>query len=151
MFRRTDHGPEVLLVHPGGPFWVRKDEGAWTVPKGEPATGELLLNAAQREFSEETGFEAHGPFCDLGTIIQAGGKKVAAWAFEGDCDPANLKSNLCVIEWPPRSKRRIEIPEIDRGAWFGMPEARKRMLQSQTPLLDRLEEFLNGDRAKVPG
>ena len=142
MFRRTDTGPEVLLVHPGGPFWAKKDEGAWTVPKGEPAEEEDLLHAAQREFSEETGFETHGPFLDLGSITQAGGKKVRAWAFEGDCDPAALKSNLCDIEWPPRSKQTIQIPEVDRGGWFPLPEARKRILKSQVALLDRLNAVL---------
>lgn len=142
MYRRTGGSPEVLLVHPGGPFWASKDEGAWTVPKGEPMEGEDLLATANREFSEETGFKAHGPFHDIGSIIQAGGKKVTAWAFEGNCDPAELKSNLCEVEWPPRSKRIIEVPEVDRGAWFPVPEARRRILQSQRPLLDRLEETL---------
>lgn len=146
MFRNTHHGPEVLLVHPGGPFWAKKDEGAWTIPKGEPAEGEELLDAAQREFSEETGFHADGPFNDLGTIVQAGGKKVTAWSFEGDCDPAALKSNVCEIEWPPRSKRTIQIPEVDRGAWFPLAEARKRILRSQVLLIDRLEQVLNRER-----
>ena len=145
MIRRADHGLEVFLVHPGGPFWVKKDEGAWTIPKGEPALKEEnLLDAAQREFSEETGFVAHGPFHDLGTITQAGGKKVTAWAFVGDCDPSMLRSNLCEIEWPPRSQRSIQIPEVDRGAWFELPEARRRILKSQVLLLDRLGEILNG-------
>ncbi len=145
MFRSTEGEPEVFLVHPGGPFWAKKDEGAWTIPKGEPAEGEELFHAAQREFSEETGFDAHGPFHDLGTIMQAGGKMVAAWCFEGNCDPAALKSNLCEIEWPPRSKRTIQIPEVDRGVWFPLPEARKRILKSQLLLIDRLGEFLNGN------
>ena len=142
MFRQPDRGLEVLLVHPGGPFWAKKNEGAWTIPKGEPEQDEGLLDAAQREFSEETGFQAHAPFQDLGTITQAGGKKVSAWAFEGDCDPAELKSNLCEIEWPPRSKLTIQIPEVDRGAWFPFLEARKYILKSQLRLLDRLEEVL---------
>ena len=149
MFRRTDRGPEVLRVHPGGLFWAKKDEGAWTIPKGEPAEREELLHAAQREFSEETGFEAHGPFHDLGPITQAGRKKVAAWAFEGDCDPAALKSNLCEIEWPPRSKRTIQIQEVDRGAWFSFPEARMRILKSQVPLLDKLDAVLTALGAEL--
>ena len=150
MFRSTARGPEVLLVHPGGPFWASKDAGVWTVPKGEPDEGEDLLDAAQREFSEETGFEIRGPFHDLGAIVQAGGKKVNAWAFEGDCDPAGLKSNTCEIEWPPRSRRRMEVPEVDRAAWFTLPEARRHILQSQLPLLDRLEEVVSGLRPRTP-
>lgn len=142
MFRRTEGKPEVLLVHPGGPFWAMKDEGVWTVPKGGPDAGEELLQAAQREFAEETGFQAHGPFHELGWIIQAGGKKVTAWAFEGDCDPEELKSNLCEIEWPPRSKRLLQVPEIDRGAWFPLAEARRYISKRQVPLLDRLEDLL---------
>ncbi len=120
--RRRQSGPEVLPVHPGGPFWAKKDEGAWTLPKGGPAEREDLLDAAQHEFSEETRFEAHGPFHELGTIIQAGGKKVSAWAFEGDCDPAALNSNFCRIEWPPRSNRAIQIPEVDRGGLSRYPK-----------------------------
>lgn len=136
MCRKAEAGLEVFLVHPGGPFWAKKDDGAWSIPKGEYEQTEDALDAAQREFHEETGFTATGAFLELGTIKQAGGKTITAWAFEGDCDPQHLKSNLCQIEWPPHSKRLIDIPEIDRGAWFSIPEARKRILKSQQPLLE---------------
>jgi predicted NUDIX family NTP pyrophosphohydrolase len=129
---------EVFLVHPGGPFWAGKDAGAWTVPKGEYVDGEAALDAAKREFTEETGFAARGEFIDLGVVRQASGKLVNAWAFEGDCDPRELKSNLCTVEWPPRSGKRIEIPEVDRGEWFSAEEARKRILKSQMGFLDVL-------------
>ena len=115
MVRLTSGAPEVLLVHPGGPFFARKDLGHWTVPKGQPDAGEDLLLTAQREFREETGFAPHPPFFPLDTIRQAGGKLVTAWAFLGDCDPAELQSNTCQIEWPPRSKQLLTIPEVDRG------------------------------------
>ena len=140
MFRSTGGELEVFLVHPGGPFWTGKDAGAWTVPKGEYVDGEEPLDAAKREFTEETGFTAKGNFIALGTVRQTSGKIVNAWAFEGDCDPRKLKSNFCEIEWPPRSGRKLEIPEVDRGAWFGLSEARKRILKSQEPFLDVLGE-----------
>jgi predicted NUDIX family NTP pyrophosphohydrolase len=138
MYRRANADLEVFLVHPGGPFWAKKDTGVWSIPKSECQEGEDALDAARREFHEETGFVADGVFLDLGVIKQAGGKTVTAWAFEGNCDPLHLKSNLCQIEWPPRSKRVIEIPEVDRGAWFSIPKARKRILKSQHPLLEIL-------------
>jgi predicted NUDIX family NTP pyrophosphohydrolase len=138
MYRRVNADLEVFLVHPGGPFWTKKDNGAWSIPKGEYEEGEDAQDAARREFHEETGFKAEGVCIDLGVIKQAGGKTVTALAFEGNCDPQHLKSNLCHIEWPPRSKRLIEIPEVDRGAWFSIPEAKKRILKSQQPLLERL-------------
>jgi len=138
IYRRRQEELEVFLVHPGGPFWVKKDLGAWTIPKGEYLDDEEPLTAAMREFQEETGFPISGPFFALGTIRQASGKLVSAWAVEGDCDPEKLVSNLCQIEWPPRSRRLIEIPEIDRGAWFSIAEARKRMINTQTPFLDSL-------------
>jgi predicted NUDIX family NTP pyrophosphohydrolase len=138
MYRRRPHTPEVFLVHPGGPFFAKKDLGAWTIPKGEYLDGEHPLQAAKREFQEETGFAVPETFLDLGTIKQAGGKIVSAWAFEGDCDPANLISNHCEVEWPPRSGRLIEVPEVDRGAWFSIGEARERIKSTQIPLLDRL-------------
>ena len=137
MFRRLKE-LEVFLVHPGGPIWAKKNEGAWTIPKGEYEKDENPLAAARREFEEETGFKAAGSFLDLGTIRQKSGKCVAAWAFEGDCDPANLKSNTCEIEWPPRSGRRLEIPEIDRGRWFSLEEAKQYIREEQSPLLDTL-------------
>ena len=136
---RTHHGElQVLLVHPGGPFWADKDMGAWSIPKGEYADTENPLDAARREFQEETGFAAEGGFVELGEIRQAGGKVVTAWAFEGDCNPADLISSSCEIEWPPRSKKRLEIPEVDRGEWFSIGEARDRIQNGQRPLLDRL-------------
>ncbi|MEG9438002.1 NUDIX domain-containing protein [Edaphobacter sp. HDX4] len=144
MYRNGSEGLEIFLVHPGGPFWAKKDLGAWTLPKGEYEDNEPPLSAAVREFTEETGFAAPSPeesvWIDLGTIKQAGGKIVSAWAFEGDCDPAELVSNHCTIEWPPRSGRRLEIPEADRGQWFSLPQARTHILQGQIPFLDRLEE-----------
>jgi predicted NUDIX family NTP pyrophosphohydrolase len=138
MFRRKDSEVEVFLVHPGGPFWAKKDAGAWMIPKGEYVDGELPLDAAQREFQEETGFEASGEFIDLGTVKQASGKLVRAWAFEGDCDPQKLTSNICEVEWPPRSGRMIEIPEVDRGAWYPLTAAKSSILKSQQPFLDVL-------------
>lgn len=142
LYRRRNNGVEVFLVHPGGPFWVNKDLGAWTVPKGEYLDGEDGLTAARREFQEETGFVAPAKQVALGEIRQAGGKLVSAWAAEGDCDADRLVSNLCEVEWPPRSKRMIQIPEVDRGAWFAVDEARTRILKSQEPFLDRLIETL---------
>jgi predicted NUDIX family NTP pyrophosphohydrolase len=144
MYRRREGEIEVFLVHPGGPFWEKKDLGAWTVPKGEYAGDEDPLEAAKREFHEETGFAAGTDFLELGEIRQASGKLVSAWAFEGDCDPTKLVSNFCQIEWPPRSGRQIDIPEVDRGEWFSIPEARQRILKSQEPLLDTLLRKKNG-------
>ncbi len=138
MYRKPDVDLEVFLVHPGGPFWANKDSGACSIPKGEYEEGEDALSAARREFHEETGFTAEGIFLELGAIKQAGGKIVTAWAFEGDCDPRQIKSNLCQIEWPPRSKRFIEIPEVDRGGWFSIPEAKEHILKSQQPWLETL-------------
>ena len=143
MYRLRDRRIEIFLVHPGGPFWAKKDLGAWSIPKGEYAEGENPLDAARREFTEETGFAAKGNFVDLGTVKQAGGKIVSVWAVEGDCDPAKLRSNMCMIEWPPRSGRKIEIPEVDRGAWFTVEEARERILKSQEPIIDLLLGRLN--------
>jgi predicted NUDIX family NTP pyrophosphohydrolase len=142
MFRHRNAAIEVFLVHPGGPFWARKDLGAWTIPKGEYSAGEQPLDAAQREFTEETGFPAEGTFLELGTIRQAGGKLVSIWAFEGDCDPAALVSGTFQMEWPPRSGRQAEFPEVDRGAWFSFAEARQRLLQSQVPVLEMLAKRL---------
>jgi len=143
MYRLRDDQIELFLVHPGGPFWAKKDLGAWSIPKGEYAADEDPLAAARREFTEETGFEAVGTFIDLGTIRQAGGKLVSVWAVEGDCDPTKLRSDTCQIEWPPRSGRQIEIPEVDRGAWFGINEARERILKSQAPAIDLLIKHLD--------
>jgi predicted NUDIX family NTP pyrophosphohydrolase len=138
MFRKSNHELEVFLVHPGGPLWARKDIGAWTIPKGEYEQDESPLAAARREFEEETGFQATGQFLDLGVIKQKSGKVVTAWAFEGDCDPADLTSNTCEIQWPPRSWYSLEIPEVDRGRWFSIEEAQKYIREEQRPLLDKL-------------
>jgi len=138
MYRRRSSVLEVFLVHPGGPFFAKKDRGAWTIPKGEYLEDENPLQAAKREFQEETGFTVAERFVDLGSVKQAGGKIVSAWAFEGDCDPCKLISNRCEVEWPPRSGQLMEIPEVDRGAWFSVDEARERIKPSQIPLLDRL-------------
>jgi len=143
MFRQCANGLEVFLVHPGGPIWARKDRGAWTLPKGEYEASEEPLHAAQREFQEETGFVASGDFVELGSVRQKSGKIVVAWAFEGDCDPAALVSNTCWIDWPPRSGKRIEIPEIDRGGWFGIAEAKQYIRAEQVKLLEALEEKLH--------
>jgi predicted NUDIX family NTP pyrophosphohydrolase len=143
MFRRRSTELEVFLVHPGGPYWSKKDAGAWTLPKGEYEAGEEPLATARREFREETGFDAHEPFIELGSVRQKSGKVVLAWAFEGNCDRAQLVSNTCEIEWPPRSAKRIEIPEVDRGAWFSPAQAAKSIRQEQQPLLQRLEKELD--------
>ena len=134
---------EVFLVHPGGPFWAKKDLGSWSLPKGEYDESEEPLEAAKREFEEETGVAARGNFLELGEVKQAGGKVVSAWAFEGDCEPGKLTSNLCRVEWPPRSGRFIEFPEVDRGEWFSVDEAKERILKGQQPFLDRLLRELN--------
>jgi predicted NUDIX family NTP pyrophosphohydrolase len=142
LYRRHDSAIEVFLVHPGGPFWAKKDMGAWSIPKGQYAEDEEPLAAARREFQEETGFPAPDHAIALGELTQAGGKIVTAWAAEGDCDPAQLVSNRCEIEWPPRSGRKIEIPEVDRAAWFTLDDARRSILPSQQPFLERLERIL---------
>ena len=138
MYRRSRGSLEVLLVHPGGPFWMKKDLGAWSIPKGEHEAGEAPLAAAAREFEEETGLVAKGPYTPLRSITQQGGKVVQAWAFEGDCDAESLKSTTFSLEWPPRSGRRQEFPEVDRGGWFSLEEARRRILPAQAALLDEL-------------
>jgi predicted NUDIX family NTP pyrophosphohydrolase len=147
MYRVRSGNVEVFLVHPGGPFWAQKDAGAWTVPKGEYSAEEEAFAAAQREFHEETSFVAEGPFLALGEIQQKGGKIVIAWAFEGDCNPSDLQSNTCVIEWPPRSKREMVIPEVDRGDWFTEDEARERIREEQRTFLSRLNELVAGRQA----
>ncbi len=138
MYRIRDGELQVFLVHPGGPYWSKKNKGAWTLPKGEYESDEDPLSAATREFQEETGFTVSEPFVELGSVQQKSRKIVAAWAFEGDCDPAELVSNTCEVEWPPRSKQRIVIPEIDRGAWYKLADAAIFIRQEQQPLLDRL-------------
>jgi predicted NUDIX family NTP pyrophosphohydrolase len=145
MYRRRAAAAEVFLVHPGGPIWAKKDAGAWTIPKGEYTFEEEPLAAARREFTEETGFLAADPFLELGSVRQKSGKVVTAWGFEGDCDPADLTSNSCEIEWPPRSGRRLEIPEVDRGEWFSLERARVYLRAEQIPLLDALEERISNE------
>ncbi len=135
MYRGSGDALEVFLVHPGGPFFASKNEGVWTLPKGEYKDGEGPLDAAKREFHEETGFRAEGPFQGLGSIQQKSGKVVTAWAFAGDCDPALLVSNTCQIKWPPRSDQRITIPEVDRGAWFNLEQAAIFIREEQLPFL----------------
>jgi predicted NUDIX family NTP pyrophosphohydrolase len=145
LFRRRRDAPslEVLLVHPGGPVWARRDLGAWSIPKGEPAEGEDLLAAARRELLEETGFEVEGSFLQLAPVCQKGGKTVHAWAIEADVDPAQLRSNAFSMEWPPRSGRTQEFPEVDRAEWFPLDEARRRINAGQVPLIDELESRLS--------
>jgi len=143
MYRNIDHDLEVLLVHPGGPFWQRKDNGAWTIPRGEVENGEDYLTAAIREFKEETGWQPQGPYLSLGEVRLRSGKTVHAWAFPGSVDPASLRSNLFEIEWPPKSGRRQQFPEIDRAGFFPMAEARNKMRISELPFLDRLAEELS--------
>jgi predicted NUDIX family NTP pyrophosphohydrolase len=142
LYRRRDRVTEVLLGHPGGPFFVRKDAGHWTIPKGEPDGSDDLLAVARREFEEETGSAPpsanEAPPIDLGSIVQRGGKTVWAWAIEGDLDPAESRSNEFEMEWPPRSGRRQMFPEVDRVGWFGLDEARRVIRPDQVPLVDRL-------------
>ena len=144
LFRRRGAGLEVLLAHPGGPFWANRDTGAWTIPKGLAEVGEDLLSAARREFAEETGLCPGGPFLPLGDVRQKAGKVVHAWACEGDADPAALTSNLVAVEWPAGSGRRIEFPEVDRCAWFAPAEAREKLNPAQTAFIERLETALAG-------
>ena len=133
---------EVLLAHPGGPYWAEKDLGAWSIPKGGVDRGETPLEAAIREFREETGFHSAAPYLALGSVVQRSGKTVHAWAFEGDCDPAAACSNVTSTEWPPRSGRLIEIPEVDRVSFFSIDDARRVINAGQMALLDRLLEKL---------
>jgi predicted NUDIX family NTP pyrophosphohydrolase len=142
MYRTGPQGLQVLLAHPGGPYWARKDDGAWTLPKGEYAEDEEPLAAAQREFTEETGFTACKPFLPLGELRQKSGKQIIAWAFAGECDPALLRSNRFEMEWPPRSGRRQSFAEVDRAQWFGTDEARRKLIAGQAPFVDRLEQLL---------
>jgi len=142
LFRRRPPNLEVMLVHPGGPFWAKKDLGAWSIPKGLADEGEDLLAAAKREFLEETGVTVEGEFLDLGAHKQPGGKIVVAWAHEGDFDPALLKSNTFAIEWPPRSGKTAEFPEVDRAAWYSIDEALEKINKGQRPIIAALIERL---------
>ena len=138
LYRLATRDVEVFLAHPGGPYWTRKDLGAWTIPKGEIDEGEDPLEAAKREFEEEIGIRLEGAFHALTPVRQKGGKLVLAWAVEGDCDAAKVRSNVFTMEWPPKSGKQAEFPEVDRAAWFSMDEARAKILPSQLPLLDEL-------------
>jgi predicted NUDIX family NTP pyrophosphohydrolase len=142
MYRGSGASLAVLLVHPGGPFWAKKDLGAWSIPKGEYAAGEDPLAVAQREFAEETGARPRGTFQPLGVVVQAGGKRVSAWAVEGDFDPATLVSNRFETEWPPRSGRKRSFPEVDRAAWFAPGEAMEKINAGQRAFIDRLVELV---------
>lgn len=143
LYRRRGAEPEVLLVHPGGPFWARRDAGVWSVPKGEYAAGEDPQAAARREFAEELGTAPPGgPAEDLGEVRQKGGKVVHAWALEGELDAGSITSNTFELEWPPRSGRTIEVPEVDRAEWFSLTDARQKINPAQAELLDRLAAAL---------
>jgi predicted NUDIX family NTP pyrophosphohydrolase len=143
MYRGSGEGTEVFLVHPGGPFWAKKDAAAWSIPKGIADPGEDLLAAARREFHEETGFTAAGDFRPLGAFNQPGGKIVHAWAFEGDCDPSQFVSNAFEMEWPPKSGKRARFPEVDRAGWFGSSEALRKIHRGQQPILFKLFSALD--------
>jgi predicted NUDIX family NTP pyrophosphohydrolase len=149
LYRRAPDGPpEVLLVHPGGPFWARRDRGAWSIPKGEYEGGEDPLAAARREYEEELGVAPPDrPPIELGEIRQKSGKLVRAWALPGDLDPATVSSNTFPLEWPPRSGNIEQVPEVDRAEWFTLQEARERIIPAQIPLLDELEQSLRAGRS----
>ena len=138
LYRLTSGAPQVFLVHPGGPYWAKKDEGAWSIPKGEFEEGEEPLAAARREFEEETGFRPEGEAVPLGTFRQPSGKQVTAFAVEGDLDPATLRSNTFSMQWPPRSGRMQAFPEVDRAGWFAKAEAESKILVGQRAMLEAL-------------
>ena len=142
LYRRRPQGVQVLLVHPGGPFWAKKDDGAWSIPKGETDEGEDLLAAAKREFLEETGQAVSGEFLDLGAHKQPSGKTIVAWAHEGDFDPALLDSNTFSMEWPPRSGKTAEFPEVDKAGWFDLDEALVKATKGQRSIIAELAEKL---------
>jgi predicted NUDIX family NTP pyrophosphohydrolase len=148
LFRLGDSGLEVFLVHPGGPFWKKKDAGAWSIPKGELEENEDPLNAAKREFNEETGVSVDGDFVFLTPVKQPGGKLVYAWAMEGDCDPKSIKSNMFSLEWPPRSGKREEFPEVDRAGWFTLEVAKDKILKGQVGLLDELRRMAESNKVR---
>jgi predicted NUDIX family NTP pyrophosphohydrolase len=151
LYRLSDDDASVLLVHPGGPFWAKKDLGAWSIPKGEYAAGEDPLAVARREFEEETGARPAGDFRPLGEVTQPGRKLVSAWAVAGDFDPATLVSNTFELEWPPRSNRKARFPEVDRAQWFSLDEARQKILPGQRGFIDRLVQMLASDAPGANG
>jgi predicted NUDIX family NTP pyrophosphohydrolase len=134
---------EVLLAHPGGPFWAKKDDGAWSIPKGEFDEGESALEAAKREFAEESGITPQGEFLSLGTVSQSKAKTIHAWALRGDWDLSGFRSNVFQMEWPPHSGKQREFPEVDRMEWFPLDQARQKLLKGQIALLDRLQQLLD--------
>jgi len=142
LYRVREGALEVFLVHPGGPFWAKKDLGAWSIPKGEIGEGEDPLEAARREFEEETGFRPEGVFRELAPVRQKSGKVVHAWAVEGDCDAAAIRSNTFPLEWPPRSGRWMDVPEVDRAGWFDLDTARAKILEGQRGLLEELRRLV---------
>jgi predicted NUDIX family NTP pyrophosphohydrolase len=142
MFHLSDGKPMVLLVHPGGPFWKNKDRNCWSIPKGEFGDDETAEAAAVREFEEETGFCPTGTLVPLGEAIQAGGKRVTAFASAGDLDATRIESVSCEVEWPPKSGQLMSIPEVDRAAWFTLGDARDKIIKGQSVFLDRLEQIL---------
>jgi predicted NUDIX family NTP pyrophosphohydrolase len=142
VYRKTTEEYEVLLVHPGGPFWAKKDLNSWSIPKGEFEDGEEPLAASKREFEEETGFNIEGEFIELRQVKQPSGKVIYTWAVEGDIDISMVKSNLFELEWPPRSGSFKEFPEIDRAEWFDFETAKQKILSGQIPILDNLQEKL---------
>lgn len=142
LYRKSVGRLEVFLVHPGGPFWAKKDAGVWSIPKGEYLEGEDPESVARREFAEETGCELTGSMRPLTPLKQPSGKVISAWAVEGDLDPATLKSNTFALEWPPRSGKIQQCPEVDRGAWFDLPTAGDKLLAGQRPFLDQLSRLL---------
>lgn len=143
LYRHEHNQTEFFLAHPGGPFFKNKNEGVWTIPKGEINEGEEPLNAAVREFEEEIGYTPFPPFTELQPITQKGGKKVLAWAAKGDADPAALKSNIFIMEWPPKSGKMAEFPEVDKAGWFNLEEAKKLINPAQVHLLEELLKILN--------
>jgi len=143
MYRIRDEAIQVLLAHPGGPYFVNKADGHRSIPKGEPGPDEDLFHTAQREFEEETGLKPAGPFVALQPVKQKGGKLVHAWAFQGDCDPATIRSNTFAMEWPPRSGQQQAFPEIDRAEFFELETARRKIKAAQVGLIDELEMILN--------
>ena len=145
MYRFYNKQLEVFLVHPGGPYWRQKDEGAWSIPKGEYTDDEDPFTVAKREFEEETGYRAEGDFIPLAPIRQPGGKVVTAWAIEGDCDADAIRSNNFTMEWPPRSGRKTEFPEVDKAGWFPVSTAMRKLLKGQTDLIEQLSKALGYD------